>query len=1401
MKGFTLMSRVRGVLGALALAACSGAESSGVSTPTLPADERLIVAISPRSDSLLLGTTRTLAASVTNPAGVSRNVPVDFVSLSPAVLTVSGNAVTAVGVGVAQVVARAGTSTDTATLRVYPARVELRLTPSAVAASLGDTIAFEATIVSENNAATEVSGVTWTLSDTTAARLLGDGAISTIAEGELQVIATVGNSTAMASVTVQASPITSVSIVPSNLSLVVGARSIVRAEARDGRGRLVKGATVTWKTSRASVASVDHDGMITAVAPGGALVTATVNGLSASAAINVAAAPAASVNISLPNDSLGTGRSMQATATPLDASGAPITGRPLAWQSSNPSVATISSSGTIVAIAAGSTNISVICDGKIATQKLVIATPVARSVAVLPPVAQLPIGSTSKLSAEVRDQFGIVLSGQVVTWSSSASSIVSVNATGSIAASALGTATVRATSGALVGSSTVSVHNIPVATVSVSPQNPVIEVGETQALAAQPRDSAGNVLSNRPVTWTSDAPAVASVSAAGAVQGLSAGTARITATIEGKSASTSVTVEPPPPPTVSTVTVTLNSPSITVGQATNAHARAYDANGLELSGLPVQFGTDAPVIATVSPDGRVRGLKSGSASITATVGGESGIASIQVQPSAPLPVHAVSVSAPATSLLVGDSTVLVVTLTDSTGSALSGRTISYTSSSTSVATVSPSGRVCAVGVGTATVTVTSEGKSGSLVFTVSSVPTAPPAPVATVTVALQSATLTVGQGTQATATLRDASSNVLTGRTIAWTSSNVAVATVTQGGYVTAVGAGSATISAQSEGKSGGAPVTAQAPAIVVASVQVTLSPTSIAVGAKSTATAVARDSSGAVITGRPVTWAVTSGASVATISGGTTSTVTATGASAGKATLSASVSGVSGTTTLTVTAPPPPPPPPPPPSSVAQPAAPALLNFSYPSVTGKTWVVKAGDNLQTALNSAQRGDEVVIQAGATFTGNYTLPSKPGSAANGWVLVRSDKSAQLPPQGTRVTPAHAGLMPKIVTTNSSAALATALGASGWWISGVEVTIGANVSMNYGLLLLGDGSSKQNSLSLVASDLVIERSYVHATSTSQTTRCIALNSARSAVQDSYVHECHASGFDSQAIVGWNGPGPFKIVNNTLAGAGENIMFGGSDPAIPDLIPSDIEVRRNYIVTPASWKGVWTKKNLFETKNAQRLLIEGNVFDGSWNDGQVGYAFVLKSANQGGKCTWCASRDIAVRNNIIRNAGAGFNLTGREGSNPYPVGELMSRVLIEQNIIEDINTGVYQGEAKFIQVLQNLKDLTVRSNTMTAPGVFGQFFSVGSATAATNVDFQNNVVTHGQYGLFASASGTGEGALANLGGLVVFKNYVMIGSQRSGYPNGTFAADLAAAQATGRGASTSAVSAATAGVVIP
>lgn len=490
----------------------------------------------------------------------------------------------------------------------------------------------------------------------------------------------------------------------------------------------------------------------------------------------------------------------------------------------------------------------------------------------------------------------------------------------------------------------------------------------------------------------------------------------------------------------------------------------------------------------------------------------------------------------------------------------------------------------------------------------------------------------------------------------------------------------------------------------------------------------------------------------------------------------------ISQTQTQTVTA-----------TAVALPAAPALLSVTYPTVTGRQWLVRAGDNLQSALNNAKRGDEIVLQAGATFTGNFTLPAKSGTIANGWIIVRSEKLSLLP-AGARVVPSQASLMAKIVTPGVSPAIRTATSGStsGWYLAGLELTIAPSVTkQQYGVIWLGDGSGLQNSLSAVASDLVLDRLYIHAQTTTYVSRCVQFNSKRTAIINSYVSECHAKGYDSQAIAGWNGPGPFKIANNTLIGAGENIMFGGADPSIANLIPSDIEIRGNYIYTPASWKGVWTKKNLLELKNAQRVLIIGNVFDGSWMDGQMGTGIAFKSSNQSGSCTWCATRDITFRNNVVRNVGQPFNFAGRANNNT--VGELLGRILVEGSVIEKVNVSPYYGDPRFVLLLTGVHDVTIRHNTMTTGVGFSTFTTISNGV--TNVVIDANVFLRGNYGLMADGGYIGTAAINRVAGTRAFTNNSIIGTSNGTYPTSTsWVSSLSAALASllGPGASTTLVS---------
>ena len=118
--------------------------------------------------------------------------------------------------------------------------------------------------------------------------------------------------------------------------------------------------------------------------------------------------------------------------------------------------------------------------------------------------------------------------------------------------------------------------------------------------------------------------------------------------------------------------------------------------------------------------------------------------------------------------------------------------------------------------------------------------------------------------------------------------------------------------------------------------------------------------------------------------------------------------------------------------------------------------------------------------------------------------------------------------------------------------------------------IGDGSSAQNSLDKVPHDFVLSHLYIHGDPMWGQKRGIALNAAAVTIRDSHISDCKGVGQDTQAIGGWNGPGPYTIENNYLEAAGENVMFGGADPAIANLVADGITFRGNYLSRPMAWR---------------------------------------------------------------------------------------------------------------------------------------------------------------------------------------------------------------------------------------
>jgi hypothetical protein len=482
-----------------------------------------------------------------------------------------------------------------------------------------------------------------------------------------------------------------------------------------------------------------------------------------------------------------------------------------------------------------------------------------------------------------------------------------------------------------------------------------------------------------------------------------------------------------------------------------------------------------------------------------------------------------------------------------------------------------------------------------------------------------------------------------------------------------------------------------------------------------------------------------------------------------------------------------------PPPAPVPSPASessstPQLprsyIDTSVPSQTGLTIDVPAGGDFQGALNSASCGDTIQLAESATFTGNFVLPVK---SCDGWVVVRTTApDSGLPAAGTRVTPIYSHVMPKIVTPNSAPAITARFGVSHYRFVAVEITTTFSTleSEQYGLVDLGEDPAtgkSASSLSELPHDITIDRCYIHGTSKGNVKRGIVFNGASLAVIDSYISDIHVVGQDTQAVGGWNGPGPFKIVDNELEAAGENVMFGGAKPTIVNNIPSDIEIRGNHFFKPLSWMvgspsygGIhWTVKNLLELKIAQRVLITGNILENNWVDAQAGFAFLITPRAEYGTAPWVYVQDITFTYNVLRHTASAVNISGLDSQDPQRVVR-GKRILIQNDLFDDVNGKAWGGgDGRLFQVLSGADAVTIDHNT----GFQSNQIITADGIPSTNFVYQNNITPHNMYGVMGSGYASGTSSLDHFfPGFVFEKNLIagiaLSGVSQSSYPVGNF-----------------------------
>ena len=491
--------------------------------------------------------------------------------------------------------------------------------------------------------------------------------------------------------------------------------------------------------------------------------------------------PVASVSLSSTELTLTEGDTYEivATVNPSNASEKTVT-----WSSSNTAVATVSSSGIVTANNVGTAAITVKTDdgGKTASCSVTVKPVSVSSVTLDKETLTLKIGETYSLTATVLPENA---ANKRVSWSSSNTSVAMVNSNGKVTAISVGSAIITVTTedGGKKATCSVSVNPIPVTGVSLNKTSMTLLIGGTEKLTATVSPSNAT---NKNVTWSSSNTNIATVDSNGNVSAISVGTAIITVKTEdgGKMATCSVTVNP-----ISVTGVSLDQTSLTLteGDTKTLTATVSPSNATDKS---VTWSSSNTSVATVSSSGLVTAKSAGSATITVTTKDGSKTATCKVTvKSKSVPVTGITLNKTTMSLAVGDSEYLYATVTPSNAT---DKTVSWKSSNTSIATVSSSGYVTAKSVGNAIITATTSDGAKTATCSVTVIP------VSVTGVSLDKYSLSLYENDSETLIATVSPSNA-TNKTVIWSSSNSAVATVNSNGQVLAKAAGSAVITVTTE--------------------------------------------------------------------------------------------------------------------------------------------------------------------------------------------------------------------------------------------------------------------------------------------------------------------------------------------------------------------------------------------------------------------------------------------------------------------------------------------------------------------------------------------------------------------------------------------------------------------------
>ncbi|WP_310597746.1 beta strand repeat-containing protein [Aeromonas aquatica] len=804
------------------------------------------IQITPATVQLAIGTKTKLTAIATFADKTVQDVSsqVAWLSSNSAVATVdSTGLITGVAAGSTTLSANLLGVTASTSVTVNNTSVSaLQVIPAASTIALGTKTQLQALATFQNGSVQDVSDqVQWSSSDTTLVDINSAGLVTGQGIGQATVTATLGSVSRSATVTVTNAVATSIQITPATSSLPKGTTQQFQAIATfsDSSSQDVS-SQVYWDSSNINVATIDLNGEVTAVTEGNSIISAQFQNVSSNPVtleVTGAAITAGGLTITVPPLTLAAGQSSQLAAigTYSDGTTKDVTAD-VHWSSSNPAIATVSLAGQVTAVAPGSATIIGTLDGQSATIPVTVtnATLNAGGLTITVPPLTLAAGLSSQLTASGTYSDGTSTDVTAsVQWSSSDPAIATVSLTGLVTAVAPGTATITGTLDGQTATLSVTVTNATLNAGGLAISTPPLSLaaGQSSQLAANGTYSDGttiNVTAN--VQWSSDNPAVATVSQAGLITAVNPGIATITGTLDGQTATLSVTVSNA---VLNVGGLTITTPPLTLAAGLTGQLAATgsysDGSSVNITSA-VSWTSSNPAVATVGlHTGLVTAVAPGTATITGTLDGQTATLSVTVT-SAVLNSGGLTIATPPLTLAAGLTGQLAANGSYSDGSSIDvTASVTWVSSNPAVATVNASGLVTGVAPGTATITGTLDGQIATLSVTVSNAVLN----VGGLTIATPPLTLVAGLTGQlaANGSYSDGTSvNVTT--SVSWTSNNPIVATVgLNTGLVTGILPGTATITGTLDGQTATLLVTVTSATLNPGGLVITTPPLVLAVG------------------------------------------------------------------------------------------------------------------------------------------------------------------------------------------------------------------------------------------------------------------------------------------------------------------------------------------------------------------------------------------------------------------------------------------------------------------------------------------------------------------------------------------------------------------------------------------